>query len=273
VPSLNTRSPIPLYHQLADWLLAGIRAGEFAAGSRIPSEPELARTFGIGRPTVRQATELLIRRRRLERRRGSGTFVVEPPEQVDLFSLTGTMASFRRGGIDVRTRLLKRPRIVRVGADSENPFAHRDAYHLVRLSRVRREPALPDPGWDPVLLEEIYLDPAHFAGLESVSLAGRSLSQLIDEQFHLRPESANQNFRIYRPDPERAKHLGLGPNDVALLVKRFLHFPRAHNAIYAELYCRTDQLVFSQTLSGPETIGTGANREPSGDSNGEMHDE
>ncbi len=259
MPSLDARSPIPLYHQLADWLLAGMRAGEFLVGDRIPSEPELARTFGIGRPTVRQATELLIRGRRLVRRRGSGTFVVEPPEQVDLFSLAGTLASFKRGGVDVRTRLLKRPRIVRVGADSENPFTHRDAYQLVRLSRLRRDPILLDPGWDPVLLEEIYLDPEYFAGLETVALAGRSLSQLIAEQFRLRPESANQNFRIHRPDPERAKRLGLGPDDVALLVKRFLHFPGAPNAIYAELYCRTDQLVFSQTLSGSETVGTGAN--------------
>jgi len=259
VPSLNARSPIPLYHQLADWLLAGIRAGDFPAGDRIPSEPELARTFGIGRPTVRQATDLLIRRRRLERRRGSGTFVVEPPEQVDLFSLAGTMASFQRKGIDVRTRLLKRPRIVRVSSDADNPFAERDAYYLTRLSRVGR---------DPVLLEEIYLDPDHFAGLEAVSLAGRSLSQLVEEQFHLRPESADQNFRIHRPDPQRAKHLGLGANDVALLVKRFLHFARARNAVYAELYCRTDQFVFSQTLPGPETVDTGSGA----DSNGEMDD-
>ena len=62
--------------------------------------------------------------------------------------------------------------------------------------------------------------------------------------------------------------MGLGANGVALLVKRFLHFPLARNAIYAELYCRTDQLVFSQTLIGPETIGAGS----SGDSNGETND-
>ena len=166
--------------------------------------------------------------------------------QVDLFSLAGTMASFQRGGIDVRTRLLKRPRVVRVGDDADNPFAGRDAYHLTRLSRV---------GSDPVLLEEIYLDPAKFAGLEAVSLAGRLLSQLVEEQFHLRPESADQNFRIHTPDKERAKRLELGAGEVALLVKRFLHFPKARNAIYAELYCRTDQFVFSQTLTGPDTIG------------------
>ena len=61
VAPLNADSPVPLYHQLADLLQERIRAGEYPAGSKIPSEPELARTFGIGRPTVRQATELLTR--------------------------------------------------------------------------------------------------------------------------------------------------------------------------------------------------------------------
>ena len=61
--SLNPGSPLPLYRQLADWLLARMRSGEYPPGSRIPSEPALARRFGIGRPTVRQATDLLVRRR------------------------------------------------------------------------------------------------------------------------------------------------------------------------------------------------------------------
>ena len=63
---LNPESPLPLYHQLADLLLQRIRAGEYPPGSRIPSEPELVRSFGIGRPTVRQATDLLVRRHCLE---------------------------------------------------------------------------------------------------------------------------------------------------------------------------------------------------------------
>ena len=84
MPSLNSSSPLPLYHQLAELLQERIRSGEYPAGVRIPSEPELARTYGIGRPTVRQATDVLVRRQLVERRRGSGTFVVEPPEQVDL---------------------------------------------------------------------------------------------------------------------------------------------------------------------------------------------
>lgn len=241
--ALNAESPLPLYHQLADRLLARIRSGEYPAGTRIPSEPELARRFRVGRPTVRQATERLMRRGCLERRRGSGTFVVEPTPRVDLFSLAGTLASFRRRGIAVRSVLVKRTRRLRVAADPENPFAGRDAYHFARLSRVEGLP---------VLLEDFFLDPELFAGLERVSLAGRSLSQLVDEHFHLRPESADQNFRIDRLDERRADLLALGRGEPVLLVKRSLHFPEAPDAIFAELRCRTDRLVFSQTLGGFE---------------------
>ncbi len=239
--ALNPESPIPLYHQLADLLLERIRAGEYVLGSRIPSEPELARTFGIGRPTVRQATDRLIRKRQLERRRGSGTFVVEPPEQIDLFTLAGTMASFQKRGIQVKTKLVQRPRRIHVPSDAENPFSLREAYFFSRLSRVRNSP---------VLLEEFYLDPSHFPDLGRIALAGRSLAQLADEHYHMRPTSADQNFRVGQPGARRANLLELPKGEAALLVKRELHFPHAKSAIYSELYCRTDQLVFSQTLGG-----------------------
>ncbi|MFK7896651.1 MAG: GntR family transcriptional regulator [Myxococcota bacterium] len=243
---LNPESPIPLYHQLADVLLERIRGGEYALGSQIPSEPELARHFGIGRPTVRQATDQLIRKRCLERRRGSGTFVTEPPEQVDLFTLAGTMASFEKRGIGVKTTLVQRPKRMQVGVSQgeevarENPFVGREAYFLSRLSRVRSKP---------VLFEEIHLDPETFPGLERMALAGRSLSELVESQFQMRATSADQSFRVHSPRAECAALLGITDDQPILLVQRSLHFGLVRDAIFASLYCRTDQLVFSQTLS------------------------
>ncbi|MBW2180744.1 MAG: GntR family transcriptional regulator, partial [Deltaproteobacteria bacterium] len=64
---LNSKSPIPLYRQLADILLAKIRSGEYTSGSRIPSENSLSTSYGIGRPTARQATDLLVSKRILVR--------------------------------------------------------------------------------------------------------------------------------------------------------------------------------------------------------------
>lgn len=241
MPSLNSASPLPLYHQLAELLHGRIRAGEYPLGTRIPSEPVLARTFGIGRPTVRQATDLLVRRRCVERRRGSGTFVVEPPEQVDLLSLAGTMASFEKTGLDVRTTIVQRVRRVQVQGDPENPLSGREAWSLVRLSRVSGVP---------VLLESLWLDRERFPGLDRISLAGRSLSQLAHEHFHLTAETADQNFRVAVPNEAHAALLEIAPGTPVLLVKRRIHFPRARDAVFAELRCRTDRLVFSQTLGG-----------------------
>jgi GntR family transcriptional regulator len=240
--ALLAGSPLPLYHQLADWLLLRIRSGEYPPGSRIPSEPALARRFGIGRPTVRQATDLLVRRRCLERRRGSGTWVVAPPERVDLLSLAGTLVSFERAEVPVRTALLQRAKRVHVEPDPENPVSGREAWFVSRVSRA---------GGEGVLLEDIWLDASRFPDLDRHSLAGRSLSRLVEEQYRLRPESAEQTFRVVGAGARRAGALGCAASQPLLLVKRTLHFPNARAAIFTELACRTDRLVFSQTLGAP----------------------
>jgi GntR family transcriptional regulator len=238
---LNPQSPLPLYHQLADILLARVRSGEYPPGSRIPSEHTLAATYRIGRPTVRQAIDLLIRKRVVMRRRGSGTYVRSDQAEIDLFSLGGTIASFHSKGISVTTHIVEPTQLTLVKSDSENPFAGRQAYFLARLSRVD---ALP------VLLEDIYLHPALFAGIDAINLEGRSLSQVVDERFYLRPTSGRQTFRIGYLDGEKAKHLAVSSSTPVLVVQRFLHFVPAQNAVFSELYCRTDQFVFAQTVGG-----------------------
>ncbi len=238
---LNPRSPLPLYHQLADLLLARIRSGEYPSGSRIPSEHALSEACGIGRPTARQAIELLVRKRVLARKRGSGTFVRPQQEEVDLFSLAGTISSFHKKGISVTTRILETARIETAHGDPENPFRGLKAYRLSRLSLVDDLP---------VLLEDIYLHPELFRGIDGIDLTNRSLSRVVEERYYMRLAGGRQNFRITCVDGARAEHLTIAPTTPVLLVKRFLNFPRADNAIYSELYCRTDQFVFSQTIGG-----------------------
>jgi len=239
---LNPQSPLPLYHQLADILMAKIRAGEYAPESRIPSEHSLAASYGIGRPTARQAIDLLVRKRVLVKRRGSGTYVRAGEEEVDLFSLAGTISSFHSKGISLTMHILEETRLKDVGAtDPENPFSGRKAYFVSRLSCVDDAP---------VLIENIYLHAELFSGIDSIDLAGRSLSQIVDERYYMRPTDGKQNFRIGYPDGRTTAGLDVSPTTPILVVKRFLHFDQAKNAIYAELYCRTDQFVFSQTIGG-----------------------
>lgn len=240
---LNPGSPLPLYQQLAELLSREIASGGLEPGARLPSEPELAKAHGIGRPTVRQATELLVQRGLVERKRGSGTFVRTAPRRVDLFSLGGTLSSFREGGLELTTKLLGKVSEQTVGADADNPFAERSALVLTRLSQVSNRP---------VLLERLYFDPLVFRGLPQLSLAGASLSRIVEERYYLKATHAEQTFRVAVPPEDVRQALALGARAPVLLVKRSLFFPRAARAIFGELYCRTEDLVFSQTI-GAET--------------------
>ena len=238
---LNPQSPLPLYHQLADILLASIRSGEFQPDTRIPSELSLSASYEIGRPTVRQAIDLLVRKRILVRKRGSGTYVLARQKEIDLFSLAGTTSAFHREGASVSTHIVQKIRLAAIGTDSENPFSGRSVYFLSRLTRVEASP---------VLIEDIYLHAGIFAGIDAMDLEGRSLSRIVEERYFMRPVSGRQTFRIGYVDGSRATSLAVSPTTPILLVKRFLHFSQAENAIYSELYCRTDQFVFSQTIGG-----------------------
>ena len=238
---LNPQSPLPLYHQLADILLAKIRSGEYPPGSRIPAEHSLAAKYGIGRPTARQAIDILVRKRRLTKRRGSGTYVCEEKKDVGLFSLDGTQASFYKEGVPVSTRILQKMRLLQIEGDTENPFSGTNAYYFSRLTSVDKFP---------VLIENMYLHATLFAGIDDINLSGQSVSEVVEERFYMRPTRGKQNFRIGFLDDRRAAQMEISPATPVLVVKRFLDFPQADNAFFSELFCRTDQFVFSQTLGG-----------------------
>lgn len=67
----------PLYINVYDELLLQIRKGEYPVGSQLPSEPELARTIGVSRATLRQALVLLQDDGLVRNIRGKGNFVLE----------------------------------------------------------------------------------------------------------------------------------------------------------------------------------------------------
>ena len=60
--------------------------GRYRAGDRIPPEAELVEALGVSRVTVRAALARLAERGVLERRQGSGTFLMKPPDGARLRS-------------------------------------------------------------------------------------------------------------------------------------------------------------------------------------------
>ena len=67
--------PRRLYLQIADQVRSLIAAGEFPPGSRLPAERELAKRFGVSRPTLREALIALEVEGYVDVRPGSGILV------------------------------------------------------------------------------------------------------------------------------------------------------------------------------------------------------
>jgi len=74
---LQAVEPQRLYRQIAEQLRVLIRNGEFAPGSRLPAERDLARQLGVSRPSVREALIALEVESWVEVRSGSGVYALD----------------------------------------------------------------------------------------------------------------------------------------------------------------------------------------------------
>ena len=67
---------LPLYRQISDTLLTGIRDGKFPVGTFLPGELELIDRFDASRHTIREALRVLEDMGLVKRQRGRGTLVL-----------------------------------------------------------------------------------------------------------------------------------------------------------------------------------------------------
>ncbi len=241
---LNPRSPIPLYRQLAKRIEGEIEQGVYPVDGRIPSEHSLASRYAIGRPTVRQATDLLVQQGRVERRRGSGTFVLAPRQSIDLFSLAGTTDALAGSDIDASLIIAIKPELVELEESERLVIAGTDALSQQVIRVVRHAQAD-----ESVLLTETFLfDASVFADLLTMGLEGVSLSTLVREHFYLEPVVAKQTFSALAANESDANLFGVVGGTPLLRVLRALQFADDIPPIQVEIKGLTNSFEFSQTL-------------------------
>jgi GntR family transcriptional regulator len=78
VGQVDRTSFVPMYYQLQELMKEHIESGAWPPGGLLPSEPELARSFGVSRAVVRQALAILEDDHQIRRVQGRGTFVAHP---------------------------------------------------------------------------------------------------------------------------------------------------------------------------------------------------
>jgi len=77
--TISRDGAVPAYHQIADDLRAGIAAGRYPVGDRLPVERELARQYGVTAMTVRHGLDVLRAEGVIVSHEKRGHFVVRVP--------------------------------------------------------------------------------------------------------------------------------------------------------------------------------------------------
>ncbi|AJO21818.1 GntR family transcriptional regulator [Weizmannia coagulans] len=84
---IDKNLPTPLYHQVQEILDKKISIGQWEEGFQIPTEKELARIFNVSAITVKRAVQELVKKGKLYRVRGKGTFVSKKTEEKSILDV------------------------------------------------------------------------------------------------------------------------------------------------------------------------------------------
>jgi len=206
---LDRSTPVPLYHQLKEWLATRIIAGEFSPGDQLPGELELCGRFGLSRGVVRQAFSELRQEGLVSRERGRGTFVSEPKTAEGLIAgLRGLADDTALRGQQVHSTILLF-RETAAGAEVARRLELEPGAPVVELERLRTVDG------EPHVLVVTYLPVALVPGLTARDLGGtQSLYRILRREYGLsvvaglrRVEAAVADareahlLRIHRGDP------------------------------------------------------------------------
>ncbi len=100
------QSAVPKYQAIYSVLRQQILDGDYAAGSKLPPQQELADFFGVTLMTLRQAISALESDGLVWAARGKGTFVSDRPVDISLGNLSSFGQQMRAAGVPLETEVL-----------------------------------------------------------------------------------------------------------------------------------------------------------------------
>lgn len=204
----------PRYRQLKRQLVEQLRRGRWKHGQRIPSEPLLAARHGVAIATVRRAVGELVAEHILERRQGSGTYVLShtPDYMLGVF--------FRIVGRDGRkelpsSRLLG---LRRVRADAATARALRLP---LRATVIRIELLLSLQG-RPTILDRLHLPARDFPDFSAAEFEGRdgTVYGFLQQRHGVTVVRTEEYVTAVAAAPDAAAALGVPPGHPLLRIER-----------------------------------------------------
>lgn len=239
---LDTRTFVPLYHQLKQHIEEQIRSGAWQPGEQVPSESELGDQFQISRTTVRQALGELVNQGLLTRVQGKGTYVAQPRIRQYLNRLTGFTEDTHIRRMRPASQLLRQslePASLRVA------IALRIAEQapVIGLDRLRLADDIP------MAVEFAHLRQDLCPTFDAQEFAGGSLYSYLAEKFNLIPTLAHQDMEAIACPQSQAHLLGISKGVPVLHIYRTTFDQNGRPFEQVESFYRGDRYLFQAVLS------------------------
>jgi GntR family transcriptional regulator len=237
---INKNSPVPIYHQLEEYIKQQIEDGNLIEESVIPSEREYAQTFQISRMTVRQAINNLVSDGYLKRQKGRGTFVNKKKVEQELQGMTSFTEDMLSRGLSPSSTLLSFQIIL---ADKKIALKLRikENDHVYKIKRIR----LADGA--PMALETAYIPVEIVPGLTEEN-SNLSLYQYIEENLSLSISEATQEIEASIAGSLDAQTMEINIGDPVLLIERISYLQNGTPFELVKSTFRADRYRFIHTM-------------------------
>ncbi|GAB3666635.1 GntR family transcriptional regulator [Actinocorallia lasiicapitis] len=220
---MRLERPRALYRQVADDLRRDIADGRYIAGALLPSQPELAREYGLTQASIGKAITLLEHEGLIRTERGKGSFVLDVPtvKRVRRIPLQGESSGssfaeeMRHSGREPRT-VLASVTILEPPADVAADLRLASPEQVL----VRRRHMFADER--PVQLATSYI-PLAYAGDEGFAYPDtgpRGIQQRLAERGH-HTARFQENIEARTPQQDEADFLGITLVTHVIEVRRF----------------------------------------------------
>ena len=210
---IDKKLPTPAYLQLKTNIIDAIAGSEIKSDTALPSERELANYLGLSRMTVRRAFDELVNEHYLERRQGSGTYILPKPVEQTMDRVLGFSDEAKNLGFKAGSKLLE-TKVETVNKHIAQKLQIDLNQKVLKITRLRTADG------KPLAIQSSYLAPR----LKDLSLdllaKNGSLYQTIKEQFSIIPMAAKQTVAARITTPWEAELLNIAKDAPVLELER-----------------------------------------------------
>jgi GntR family transcriptional regulator len=208
---INTRSYVPYYQQLKQILITDVQSRK--EGDLLASESDLCRKYSVSRTVVRQALDELERDGLVLKVKGKGTYVTGRKLNTTFVQHSlGFYDSMVNAGHSVRSSVFTLE-LTGCPVSLASALDLNIGDEVIRFDRVR---SVDDR---PVQVVRTTLPSRMFPGFTDLDMTDRSLYQVINDEYGVRPAGGHRSIEAAALSAEDARHLVAPPGLPALRIE------------------------------------------------------